>query len=53
LEAFGAQVPPDDAPEHRIAAVQVCRLGALGEPADLDGLLPHNLREPDAVPRDR
>jgi tRNA threonylcarbamoyladenosine biosynthesis protein TsaB len=53
LEAAGVVVDPDDAAVHRIAAAQVCRLGALGETADRDALLPHYLREPDAVPRPR
>ena len=53
FEAAGVEVPPGDDPIHRIAAAQVCRLGASGEPADREALLPHYLREPDAVPRPR
>jgi tRNA threonylcarbamoyladenosine biosynthesis protein TsaB len=53
LEALGAEVPPAGASVHRIAAAQVCRLGADGEPAGFDALLPHYIREPDAVPRPR
>jgi tRNA threonylcarbamoyladenosine biosynthesis protein TsaB len=49
--AAGAAVPADDAPEHRIGAEQVCRLGAAGEPADRDALLPDYRREPDARPQ--
>ena len=46
----GATVPPADAPVHRLSAVHVCRLGAVGEPAARDALLPDYLREPDAKP---
>ena len=42
-------VPPDEDGVHRLSAEQVCRLGAAGEPADRDALLPDYLREPDAV----
>jgi tRNA threonylcarbamoyladenosine biosynthesis protein TsaB len=31
--------------------VEICRLGATGEPADRDHLLPDYRREPDAKPR--
>jgi tRNA threonylcarbamoyladenosine biosynthesis protein TsaB len=51
LEGAGAAVPADDAPMHRIGAEQVCRLGAAGEPADRDALLPDYHREPDARPQ--
>jgi tRNA threonylcarbamoyladenosine biosynthesis protein TsaB len=34
-----------------VSALEVCRLGAAGEPADRDALLPDNRREPDAKPR--
>jgi tRNA threonylcarbamoyladenosine biosynthesis protein TsaB len=51
LERAGALVPVDDSPLHRLSAVQVCWLGAMGEPADRDGLLPDYRREPDAKPR--
>jgi len=50
LEGAGAVVPADGSPQHRISAVQVCRLGAEGEPADRDRLLPDYRREPDATP---
>lgn len=50
LEASGARVPPDDAPEHRLSAVEVCRLGAAAEPTDREALLPDYRREPDAKP---
>jgi tRNA threonylcarbamoyladenosine biosynthesis protein TsaB len=53
LEAAGVEVPPGDHPLHRISALPVCRLGAAGEPIDREALLPHYLREPDAVPRPR
>ena len=51
LERAGAFVPVDDSPLHRVSALQVCRLGAHGEPADRDALLPDYRREPDAKPR--
>jgi tRNA threonylcarbamoyladenosine biosynthesis protein TsaB len=51
LERAGATVPADDSPLHRVSALEVCRLGAVGEPADRDALLPDYRREPDAKPR--
>jgi tRNA threonylcarbamoyladenosine biosynthesis protein TsaB len=51
LERAGAVVPADDSPLHRVSALEVCRLGAAGEPADRDALLPDYRREPDAQPR--
>ena len=51
LEAAGARVPPDSDGVHRLRAEHVCRLGAEGSLTDRDALLPHYLREPDAVPR--
>ena len=51
LERAGAVIPADDAPVHRVSALQVCRLGATAEPADRDALLPDYRREPDAKPR--
>jgi tRNA threonylcarbamoyladenosine biosynthesis protein TsaB len=51
LERAGAVIPADDAPQHRVSALQVCRLGAEGQPADRDALLPDYRREPDAKPR--
>ena len=50
LEGAGASVPADDSPGHRILAAHVCRLGAAGEPAGRDELLPDYRREPDAKP---
>jgi tRNA threonylcarbamoyladenosine biosynthesis protein TsaB len=50
LERAGAAVPEDRSPLHRVSALQVCRLGAAGEPADRDALLPDYRREPDAKP---
>jgi tRNA threonylcarbamoyladenosine biosynthesis protein TsaB len=52
LERAGAVIPADDDPQHRVSALQICRLGATGEPADRDALLPDYRREPDAQPRD-
>lgn len=51
LEQAGATVPPDGSPAHRVSALQVCRLGAAGEPVARDALVPDYRREPDAVPR--
>ncbi len=51
FERAGATVPPDDSPAHRVSALQVCRLGAAGEPTARDALLPDYLRDPDAKPR--
>jgi tRNA threonylcarbamoyladenosine biosynthesis protein TsaB len=51
LERAGAAIPADDSPVHRVSALQVCRLGAAGEAADRDSLLPDYRREPDAKPQ--
>jgi tRNA threonylcarbamoyladenosine biosynthesis protein TsaB len=51
LERAGAVVPADGSPLHRVSAVQICALGATGEPAGRDSLLPDYRREPDAKPR--
>jgi tRNA threonylcarbamoyladenosine biosynthesis protein TsaB len=51
LARAGAVIPADDSPLHRVSALQVCRLGAAGNPADRDALLPDYRREPDATPR--
>jgi tRNA threonylcarbamoyladenosine biosynthesis protein TsaB len=51
LERAGAVIPADASPLHRVSALQVCRLGAVGAPADRDALLPDYRREPDAKPR--
>jgi tRNA threonylcarbamoyladenosine biosynthesis protein TsaB len=53
LERAGAAVPADGAPVHRLSAVQVCRLGAAGRPADRDALVPDYVRDPDAKPPTR
>ncbi len=50
LERAGATIPDDGSPAHRISAVHICRLGAGGEPAGRDALLPDYRREPDATP---
>jgi tRNA threonylcarbamoyladenosine biosynthesis protein TsaB len=50
LEGAGVVVPVDGSAVHRIAAAPLCRLGAAGEPADRDRLLPDYRREPDAKP---
>ena len=48
LERAGVGVPADGSSVHRISAAPLCRLGAVGEPAERDRLLPDYLREPDA-----
>jgi len=53
LERAGIVVPADGSHVHRIGAEPLCRLGAAGEPAERDGLLPDYLREPDAKPQQR
>lgn len=50
LEGAGVAVPADGSAVHRIAAAPLCRLGAVGEPAERDRLLPDYRREPDAKP---
>jgi tRNA threonylcarbamoyladenosine biosynthesis protein TsaB len=50
LERAGATIPADRSPAHRVSALQVCRIGAAGEPAGRDGLVPDYRREPDASP---
>ena len=50
LEGAGVAVPVDGSAAHRIAAAPLCRLGAVGEPAERDRLLPDYRREPDAKP---
>ena len=51
LEAAGVAVPAEGSDVHRISAAPLCRLGAAGEPADRDRLLPDYRREPDAKPQ--
>jgi tRNA threonylcarbamoyladenosine biosynthesis protein TsaB len=51
LERVGVTVPADGSSVHRIGAESLLRLGAAGEPAERDRLLPDYLREPDATPR--
>jgi tRNA threonylcarbamoyladenosine biosynthesis protein TsaB len=51
LEASGATVPDDASPLHRVDAGALCRLTAEGPPVQRDGLVPHYVRAPDAVPR--
>jgi tRNA threonylcarbamoyladenosine biosynthesis protein TsaB len=50
LERAGAAVPPDGSPLHLVRAEHLCRLGAAGEPAARDTVLPDYRREPDAKP---
>jgi tRNA threonylcarbamoyladenosine biosynthesis protein TsaB len=49
LERAGAAVPADRSPAHRLSALQVCRIGAAGEPAERDALVPDYRRDPDAA----
>ena len=51
LERAGAVVPADGSPLHRVSAIEICKLGATGQPAGRDALLPDYRREPDAKPR--
>jgi tRNA threonylcarbamoyladenosine biosynthesis protein TsaB len=53
LEGAGVAVPADGSSVHRISAAPLCRLGAVGEPAERDRLLPDYRREPDAKPPQR
>jgi len=53
LERAGAEVPADGSAAHRVLAVQICRLGAEGRPAERDLLVPDYRREPDARPPQR
>ena len=53
LERAGVAVPADGSAAHRISAAPLCRLGAVGEPAERDRLLPDYRREPDAKPPQR
>jgi tRNA threonylcarbamoyladenosine biosynthesis protein TsaB len=53
LERAGVDVPADGSPVHRISAAPLCRLGAVGEPAERDRVLPDYRREPDAKPPQR
>jgi len=50
LTVGGADVPPEAAPEHRLSAVEVCRLAAAADPTPRDALEPDYRREPDATP---
>jgi tRNA threonylcarbamoyladenosine biosynthesis protein TsaB len=53
LEGAGVAVPADGSSVHRIGAGPLCRLGAVGEPAEREALLPDYQREPDAKPPTR
>ena len=50
LAEAGVAVPADGSSAHRMTAAALCRLGAAGEPAGRDRLLPDYRREPDAQP---
>ena len=51
LERAGAAVPDDRSPAHRVSAIEICKLGAAGDPTDRDRLVPDYRREPDAKPQ--
>jgi tRNA threonylcarbamoyladenosine biosynthesis protein TsaB len=51
LEPAGAAIPPDGDPLHRVAARQVCRLGAEARAAEPEAVRPNYLRLPDAQAR--
>ena len=53
LEAAGVAVPADGRPSTGSRAAPLCRLGAAGQPAERDRLLPDYRREPDAKPPQR
>jgi tRNA threonylcarbamoyladenosine biosynthesis protein TsaB len=53
LEGAGVVVPVDGSSVHRVSAASLCRLGAVGETAERDRLLPDYRREPDAKPAQR
>jgi tRNA threonylcarbamoyladenosine biosynthesis protein TsaB len=44
----GAEIPDDSDPRHRIAAAQVCAIGASLDPVPPDDVVPVYLRRPDA-----
>jgi tRNA threonylcarbamoyladenosine biosynthesis protein TsaB len=48
LEAAGASVAPDAAPEHLIRGSAVCALGAAAKPGDRHAVAPDYVRRPDA-----
>jgi tRNA threonylcarbamoyladenosine biosynthesis protein TsaB len=48
LQAGGAEIPEDSDPRHRVAAAQVCALGASFAAASPTDVLPIYLRRPDA-----
>lgn len=51
LAAAHVVVADDDAELHRVSAAAICRLARSAAPIDRDALVPHYVREPDAVPR--
>jgi tRNA threonylcarbamoyladenosine biosynthesis protein TsaB len=48
LQAAGAEIPDDSDPRHRVAAAQVCAIGASANAASPKDVLPVYLRRPDA-----
>ena len=48
LQESGAEIPPDSDPSHRIAAPDVCAIGAELAPSQPDAVTPIYLRAPDA-----
>jgi len=47
----GARIPPDHDPRHLVQPARLCELAALAVPVERDAVLPHYIRDPDAVPR--
>jgi tRNA threonylcarbamoyladenosine biosynthesis protein TsaB len=48
LQESGAEIPGDSDPAHRLAAREVCEIGALGAASDPEDITPIYLRPPDA-----
>jgi tRNA threonylcarbamoyladenosine biosynthesis protein TsaB len=48
LQKSGAEIPGDSDPSHRVAAREVCEIGALGAAPDPERVAPIYLRPPDA-----
>lgn len=51
LEAAGVTVAPGDSPLHVVGAAHLCRLALRLPDAVPEQIVPHYLREPDAIPR--
>lgn len=53
LEAAGFEVPSGDAASHLLSAAEICRLAREASGDQAGDVLPHYIRDPDAVPRPR